>query len=144
MTASSGSSKLRVAMLYNQPVLAAGHRDAESEHDIEANRVHILEQQLARIQCEKTKKWNFDFDAGKPLSGRYDWQTLERPSHPLPPPAATKRPADSDVQHASKRQRIQLSIRANQTKITGNDTFLFLFFFFSLLFLLTNSPRAKS
>ena len=27
MTASSGSSKLRVAMLYNQPVLAAGHRD---------------------------------------------------------------------------------------------------------------------
>ena len=34
MTASSGSSKLRVAMLYNQPVLAAGHRDAESEHEI--------------------------------------------------------------------------------------------------------------
>ena len=34
MTASSSHSKLRVAILYNQPVLAAGHRDAESEHEI--------------------------------------------------------------------------------------------------------------
>lgn len=93
----------------------------ESEHEIEANRRHILEQQLAIIQREQTKKWNFDFDAGKPLEGRYDWQTLERPSHPLPPPAAMKRPAESDSPvPVSKRSRIQLSVRANlQTKITG-------------------------
>lgn len=34
MTDSSRHSKIRVAMLYNQPVLAADHRDAESEHEI--------------------------------------------------------------------------------------------------------------
>lgn len=75
--------------------------DEEDAQELD-NRVTV-ERQLAQIQVEQTRKWNFDFGKGVPLPGRYLWQqsttmTLpDRPSHPLPPPAGIKRPIDNQV-----------------------------------------------
>ncbi|XP_057365278.1 cyclin-dependent kinase inhibitor 1B-like [Daphnia carinata] len=79
--------------------------DGEEDSQDLDNRLTV-ERQLADIQREQTRQWNFDFANGVPLRGRYVWQpttmTLpDRPSHPLPPPAGIKRPIDNQVDSAA-------------------------------------------
>ncbi|KAI9559735.1 hypothetical protein GHT06_013740 [Daphnia sinensis] len=78
---------------------------SDDEEDVQDNRLAV-ERQLAQIQREQTIQWNFDFANGVPLQGRYLWQPtplLDRPSHPLPPPAGIKRPIDNQADPAAPR-----------------------------------------
>ena len=83
----------------------------------------VLERQYALIQREQTLKYNFDFEAEKPLSGggRYLW---ERPSHPLPPAVPFKRslePQEEEEDSTAPQAKFQRlnSTSTLQTKITG-------------------------
>lgn len=107
--------------------------DGEGDAQELENR-RVVERQLAEIQLEKSKYWNFDFYNEVPLNradGRYQWQqstTLpDRPSHPLPPPAGIKRTIDNQVDAPLCKQMKSDSHnnnnRNNQTKITGIDIF---------------------
>lgn len=84
-------------------------------HQVHHNHMMVLERQLAIIQREQSVKYNFDFHAEVPLPGRYVW---ERPSHPLPPPGASKRPLDQE----DNEKGLPSAKRASQSKITGKNT----------------------
>lgn len=133
--------------------------DEEDAQELD-NRVTV-ERQLAQIQIEQTRKWNFDFGKGVPLPGRYLWQqsttmTLpDRPSHPLPPPAGIKRPIDNQVDLTgplSKQMKPDLHVYdsinnnhrcVNQKKITGKIDFVLSFFFLFFFYALGCLPTAK-
>ena len=99
------------------PVRRRLFADDDEEDGAHRLSVMVLEQQLALIQREQSAKYNFDFHAEVPLAGRYVW---ERPSHPLPPPVASKRPLDVDDDNDEV--AAPPSAKRTQTKITGKNT----------------------
>lgn len=98
--------------------------DSEGDAQELENR-RAVERQLAQIQREQTQQWNFDFENGKPLHGRYVWEpatTLtERPSHPLPPPAGIKRPIDNPNDSAPLSKQIRSDSRNVYDTINNNN-----------------------
>jgi hypothetical protein len=104
------------------------------------NRTSIIQQQLEAMQLDQQRRWNFDFNNQEPLDGRYRWfpstatAAIERPSHPLPPPVAIKRPRNQQQQQqvvVTKMARLDWCNNNNnssrllsttcQTKITGKN-----------------------
>ncbi len=42
----------------------------------------VLQDRLNEIYAESKEKWNFDFEAEKPLPGKYDWQAVKEDDVP--------------------------------------------------------------
>ena len=111
------------------PVRRRLFSDEDDAQELDNNR-RMVERQLAQMQREQSQQWNFDFEKGKPLPGRFLWTLPDRPSHPLPPPAAIKRPIDNQIDDSPLYKQIKTDSHiydsinnnhrsVNQTKITG-------------------------
>uniref|UniRef100_T1JB93 Cyclin-dependent kinase inhibitor domain-containing protein n=1 Tax=Strigamia maritima TaxID=126957 RepID=T1JB93_STRMM len=62
----------------------------------------MLNREMARITRKDTKRWNFNFQSEKPLTGRYDWtpvpENASDTTRDTTPPAPASSPTSSKTQ----------------------------------------------